>query len=111
MQISELMNMAGQFRERMADTEREAASLRVDGEAGGGLVRVTVDGLGTLVRVHIDPAAAANPSELSLLEDLIRAACNGAVVRAREQMRDRFGGMAQALGVDLGSLAPGGTPS
>ena len=104
-----LMQMANQLRERMTEAQEQAASLRVTGEAGGGLVQVVMNGRHELVELKIDPKAMV-PSEVSLVEDLIRAAVNQATSKVATGLKDRFGGMAKDLGVDMGALEGLGFP-
>ncbi len=93
------MRMASQMKERLASLNDDAANVRVEGEAGGGIVRVVMNGRHELLEVHIDPAAMV-PSEVALVEDLVRAAVNQAGSKATEALKDHVGGMAQKLGLD-----------
>jgi DNA-binding YbaB/EbfC family protein len=81
----------------------------VEGRAGGGVVRVRITGAMDFQSVSIDPSAV-DPSDASVLEDLVRAACNDAVARARQLGQQALGELdLGALGLgDLGSQGPGG---
>ncbi len=74
--------MAG-FQERMQQLKEEAAEARVEGQAGGGLVRVIASGDQNIVAVHIAEDAVADPE---LLEDLLVAATNDALRLSKEHM-------------------------
>ncbi len=102
--LGSLMKQAQQMQSRMTEVRESLAEARVEGEAGGGLVRVTMDGKGVVKAVSIDPSLVAS-GEVSVIEDLIVAACDvadaKAEARAAEAMREATG--------DL-SLPPGFEP-
>ena len=68
-----LMKQAQQMQERMQEVQAKLEALELDGEAGAGLVRVTLNGKGELRKLHIDPKLI-DPAETEMLEDLIVAA-------------------------------------
>ncbi len=105
--LNALLQQAMEMQQRLVEAQAEAAATEVVGQAGGGLVRVTMTGAGDVVRVRID-AAAVDPAEVDLLEDLVLAALHDAADRAHalqaEAMID-LGGLADLTGLgDLGSL-------
>ncbi|MBI3178400.1 MAG: YbaB/EbfC family nucleoid-associated protein [Deltaproteobacteria bacterium] len=104
MDLSNLMQMAGQLREQLAQAQAQARELRIEGEAGGGLVRVVMNGQHEVLEIVIDPKALADKA---LLEDLLRAAFNQASARVQESVRDRMGGFARSFGIDLSALGLG----
>ena len=67
----------------MAKIQEELANKTVQGSAGGGMVQVTVNGQFNLTALKIEPAAI-NPEEKDMLEDLILAAVNDGMRKARE---------------------------
>ena len=101
--IGQLMRQAQQLQANMQKAQEQLGSLEVTGEAGGGLVKVVMNGRHEVRRVHIDPAAAADDREL--LEDMIAAACNDATRRVAEatqqRMADAMGGMQLPPGMKL----------
>lgn len=107
MDMKNLMDMIGQVRTQLADTQANAAEQRFTGEAGGGMVRVVINGRHETLEVKIDPAAV-DPNDVSLLEDLVRAAVNAATTQLTAQMQDRIGDMAAGFGIDPSML--GGEP-
>ena len=73
--------MDSNFLKQMQDMQRRAeelqkglASMEVEGVAGGGLVRATMNGLGELKKIAIDPSIL-KPEERGVVEDLVVAAC------------------------------------
>ncbi len=93
--LDDLMQQAQAMQEKMQSLQQEVANARVTGESGAGLVRVEMNGRHEVCSVRIDPAVAAEETEV--LEDLIAAACNDAVHKVealqQEKMSSLTGGM------------------
>lgn len=85
--LAGLLKSARDLQANMARCQEELLALRVTGEAGGGLVRATVNGRGILVDIKIDPSAVG---DVELLEDLIRSAASEAVRKAQEAARENM---------------------
>lgn len=85
-QLMNIMKNAGQIKQTMQEMNERLQAARFTGEAGGGQVRVTVDGRGELVSVKIDPAIVQS-GDVEMLEDLTCAAVRDAVTRSREAMQ------------------------
>ena len=104
--MKQAQEMQAQMQERMQAAEAEAANLRVTGDAGAGLVRVTMNGRMEVVEVALDDALLSE--EKSVIEDLLAAACNQAVKQASEAQRsamaDAAGGLGLPGGLDLGNI-------
>jgi DNA-binding YbaB/EbfC family protein len=81
--MGNLLKQAQEMQSRMAKIQEELAQKTVDGSAGGGMVRVTVNGQLALMAIQIDPTVI-NPEEKEMLEDLIMAAVNDGTRKARE---------------------------
>ncbi len=79
----------GDMARRLQEMQAESARVEAEGQAGAGLVAVTANAAGEVVRVRIAPEALADPE---LLEDLVAAAANDALRRAREAMAARMAG-------------------
>jgi DNA-binding protein YbaB len=74
------------------------------------MVRVVLSGKYEVIEVHIDPKVH-EAGDHTLLEDLVRAAFNQAAAQVAERVRERMGGLAQGLGIDLSALGfPDGKP-
>jgi DNA-binding YbaB/EbfC family protein len=82
----------------------EIAALTIDGSAGGGLVKVTVNGKSEVKALHIDPSLM-KPEEVEILEDLVVAALGDARAKAEaalaDKMREITGGLALPPGMKL----------
>ena len=88
-------NFSG-LKSKMDEVRQRVATMEIDGEAGAGMVRVTVSGEGELKNIKIDPdLLSADNSEM--LEELIISATNEAVKKAREtlayEMKSITGGL------------------
>lgn len=106
MDLNKIMQMAGEMQRKLASMQGEAESVRVVGEAGGGLVRVVMNGKHEVLELKIDPKTMV-PSEVTLVEDLIRAAVNQATQKAGEAMKNKMAEAAKNVGIDpsmLGNL-------
>lgn len=83
--MGNLLKQAQEMQSRMAKIQEELAQKTVDGSAGGGMVRVTVNGQLALTVIQIDPTVI-NSEEKEMLEDLIMAAVNDGMRKAREMV-------------------------
>jgi len=94
--MGDLLKQAQEMQARMAKIQEELASKTVQGSAGGGMVQVTVNGQFNMTHVQIEPSVI-NPAEKDMLEDLILAAVNDGMRKARElasaEMSKLTGGM------------------
>ena len=104
MNIAEIMKQAGQMQAKMADMQAALEKVFVTGQAGGGLVRVTVSGKFTVKAVEIDPSLL-KPDEKEILEDLMITALGDAKLKAEaiaaEQMKAITAGLPLPPGMKL----------
>jgi len=102
--LGQMMKQAQEMQSKITELQERLAQMEVDGSAGGGMVRVTMNGKSELRTVSIDPALV-NPAEKEVLEDLIVAAANDAKAkveqRAAEEMRKLTGGLNLPPGLNL----------
>jgi hypothetical protein len=82
MDIQYLMKQAKKLEKAMADARETLGDVVVEGEAGGGLVKVTMNGKCEVVKLAVDPKIV-DPAERAMLEDLLTAALNATVEKAR----------------------------
>jgi DNA-binding YbaB/EbfC family protein len=87
--IMGMMKQVGQIQAKMKQVQEDLALLEVDGQSGGGLVKVTLDGKGEVKRVRIDPSLA-KADEVEILEDLIVAAAADAKSKADAVMQSKM---------------------
>jgi len=90
MDIQYLMKQAKKLEKAMAEAREKLGELTVDGESGGGLVKVTMNARCDVVRLSIDPKVI-DPADPSLLEDLLTAALNATAEKARAAADEHLG--------------------
>lgn len=98
-----LMKQAQEMQAKLAKIQEELAKKTVEATSGGGMVRVTVNGQFMLSSIKVDPGVI-DPEEVEMLEDLVRAAVNEGLRRAREMASEE---MSKLTG---GFKIPGITP-
>jgi nucleoid-associated protein EbfC len=81
--MGNLLKQAQEMQARMAKVQDELAHKTVQGTAGGGMVEATVNGQFNVTAIKIEPSVI-NADEKEMLEDLILAAINDGVRKARE---------------------------
>lgn len=79
--LDEIMKMAQEVQAEMQKAQENLDKIEVEGAAGGGLIKVRASAKGRIVSVTIDESLL-NPSEKTMLEDLIAAAINDARTKA-----------------------------
>jgi DNA-binding YbaB/EbfC family protein len=81
--IGKLMKQAARIQRQMEEVQSQIAARTVEATSGGGVVKVVAKGDGTIASIKIDPQAV-NPSDITLLEDLILTAANSALAQVKE---------------------------
>ena len=81
--MGNLLKQAQEMQARMAKIQEELGQKTVQGSAGGGMVQVTINGQFNLTALQIEPSVI-KPDEKEMLEDLIMAAVNDGMRKARE---------------------------
>ncbi len=89
MNIQQMMKQAQQMQERL---QKQAAEMRVEASAGGGMVNVVMSGNKQLISLKIDPEVVSK-DDVEMLQDLILAAINDAHRKVEEEMQQQLGGM------------------
>ncbi len=87
--MQQMMKQAQQMQERL---QQQMAALRVEGNAGGGMVTVVINGAKQVQSLKIDPEVVSK-DDVGMLQDLIVAALNDAHRKADEEMQKNVGGM------------------
>jgi hypothetical protein len=99
-----MMKQVGEMQARVQQMQEELAGMEIDGQSGGGLVKVTLTGKGDLKKVRIDPSLV-KPEEAEILEDLIVAAVADAKgkldVKLQTKMQEMAGGLPLPPGLKL----------
>jgi DNA-binding YbaB/EbfC family protein len=100
-----LMKQAQQMQAKMAEAQLELEQTEVAGEAGGGLVKVTLSAKGALKSIAIDPSLI-KADEKEILEDLIVTAHFQARAKADELMAEKMKAMTGGLQLPPGFKLP-----
>ena len=96
MGFGNLQKMALQMQRDMQRVEEELLAARLEGSAGGGVVKAVVTGKQVLESLTIDPSAV-DPADVEMLQDLVIAAVNDALRAARELGETRMAGVTGGL--------------
>lgn len=102
--LGQMMKQAQAMQTKMAEMNDRLAATEIEGTAGGGLVRVTLNGKAEMRKIALDPKAV-DPSDVAMLEDLVIAAYNDAKAKvdqhAAAEMQKITGGMSLPPGLKL----------
>ena len=101
--LAGLMQQAQKMPQELQKAQEQLAQLTVTGEAGGGLVKVTMTGKHAVRRVEIDPSLLSDPE---MLEDIVTAAINDAVNRVATTMQERMSEMTAGMPLPPGMKLP-----
>ncbi len=96
--LGNLMKQAQEMQSKMSELQERLAEVELTGNAGGDMVRVTVNGRNEVRAVKIDPALA-KPEDVEMLEDLLVAAFADARVKVEARMREEMSKLTG--GIDL----------
>ena len=102
--LDDLLKQAQKLQEKVQDAQQEMARSEVQGESGGGLVRVVMSGRHDVRRIHIEPSLMSEDREV--LEDLVAAAVNDAVRRVEELQRASLSGATGGISLPEGFKLP-----
>jgi DNA-binding YbaB/EbfC family protein len=101
--IAQLMQQAQKMQENMQRAQEDLANLEVTGNAGGGMVSITITGRMECRKVRIDPSVLADPE---MVEDLIAAAFNDAVNKANAASQEKMGAATAGMPLPPGMKLP-----
>jgi nucleoid-associated protein EbfC len=97
-----IMQQAQKMQEQLIAAQAELASAEVTGQAGNGLVQVTMTAAGEVRAVRIDPQVV-DPDDVDTLQDLVVGALQDAAQAAQQLQAEKMGPLAGGLG-DAGGL-------
>ncbi len=102
--LGDMMKKAQEMQENMQKAQKELAGKEVNGESGGGLVKVLMRGTHEVGRITIDPSIIGDDKEM--LEDLIAAAINDAVHKVEKSNQKAMQEMTAGLNLPPGFKLP-----
>jgi hypothetical protein len=98
MDINAIMQQAQQMQGKIAKIQQDMAKMTITGSAGGGMVEVRVTGLGEVLSVKIEKQLLA-AEEAELLQDLITAATNDGLRKAKEAGKQAMGQLTHGISI------------
>jgi nucleoid-associated protein EbfC len=101
--IGNLMKQAQKMQADMQKAQEEMANIEVTGQAGGGLVSVTMTCRHDVKRVTIDDSVM---DDKEMLEDLVAAAVNDAVRQVEKTVEEKMSGLTSGMGLPGGFKLP-----
>ena len=98
-----LMKQAQMMQDNMKKAQEQLATIEVEGQAGGGMVKVTMTCRNDVKRVSIDPTVM---DDKEMLEDLLAAAVNDAVRKAEATSQEKMGSLTASMQLPPGMKLP-----
>ncbi|TLG17765.1 YbaB/EbfC family nucleoid-associated protein [Nocardia cyriacigeorgica] len=95
--MQQILAQAQQMQEMMVAAQAEIAAAEVEGQAGNGLVKVTIKATGEVQSLTIDPKAV-DPEDVETLQDLVIGAVNDAMANAQQLASEKLGPLAGGAG-------------
>lgn len=105
MDLNDLMKQAGDMQAKMQEMQEKIAALEVTGEAGAGMVKISVNGKGYVSGVAIDRSLMKD-EDAEILEDLVAAAFNDAKSKLETQSQEEMKSMTAGLPLPPGFKLP-----
>jgi len=102
--LGNMLKQAQAMQENMQKAQNELADIDVEGESGGGLVRVVMSCRHDVRRVKIDPELVGD--DIDVLEDLVAAAFNDALKKVEATTQEKMGGLTAGLNLPGGLKLP-----
>lgn len=96
MDMQKMLKEMQKMQSKMAKTQTDLAAQSYEGEAGGGAVKVTLNGQGLITSIKIAPVAV-DKDDIEGLEDTVQAAVNAAIKRKDDAAQDAMGSLTKGL--------------
>lgn len=94
--MQKMMKQAQQLQKKMLEAQEALAEERVEGSAGGGMIKVVADGQQNVLEVAINPEAV-DPEDVEMLQDLVLAAVSDALKKSRELADEKMGAFTKGM--------------
>jgi len=94
--MGNLMKQAQKFQAKIAKLQDELGDRTVEASAGGGMVTVVANGRQEIISVNIEPEVI-DPEDSEMLQDLVLAAVNDALTRAKDMVSEEMGKVTQGM--------------
>ena len=96
--MNQIMKQAQQFQSKMAKIQEELEERTVEASAGGGMVLVVANGKQEIVSIQIE-REVVDPDDIDMLQDLIMAAVNDALNRAKTMINEEMGKLTKGMNI------------
>jgi DNA-binding YbaB/EbfC family protein len=106
--MAKLMKQAQEMQSKLAETQERIAALEAEGTAGAGMVKAVATAQGELKSLRVEQTLLDGTEEKEVLEDLIVAAVNDAVRKAREAGQQEMAKLTEGLPLPPGMKLPFG---
>ncbi len=107
--ITDLLQKAQQMQGKLAELQRDLATRRYEGSAGGGMVTAVASGELRILEMKIEPDLIEN-GDLGMIQDLCAAAANAALANAQQGAQEEMQRLTGGLGIPgLGGPGLGGS--
>jgi hypothetical protein len=96
--MGNIMKQAQQLQAKMAKIQEELSEKTVEASAGGGMITVVANGKQELISIHIEKEVI-DPDDPEMLQDLVLAAVNDALTRAKDMMNQEMGKLTKGINI------------
>ncbi len=96
--MGQLLKQAQKFQSKMAELQEELNERTVEASAGGGMVTAVANGKQDILSITIDPEVV-DPDDVEMLQDLIMAAVNDALTRAKDMTNEEMGKLTKGMNI------------
>ena len=96
--MGSMMKQAQKLQSQMLKMQEEMGSKTVEATAGGGMVRVVANGKQQILSIQIEPEVV-NPEDVEMLQDLITAAVNDALLKSQQMVSTEMSKLTGGLGI------------
>ncbi len=99
--IADMMKKAQEMQSKMGKMSEQLANIEIEGSAGGGMVKITLNGKGEAKKVSLD-SSLIKPEEGEIIEDLTVAAFNDAKAKLENKVKEEMNKVTDSLGLPPG---------
>ncbi len=107
-ELSDFLEKAQAAQAKIAELQRDLAMRRIEGEAGGGMVKVVANGALRILEVRIE-SSLLEAGDREMIQDLTAAAVNAALTNAQRMVQEEF--QRASIGIQLPGVAGPGDPA
>lgn len=102
--MTDFLKQVRDFQKDLLEKQEKLAVMRFEASSGGGMVTVTANGKGEVVKMAIDPEIV-NREDVKLLQDLVLSAVNEVLKKTQESQQNEIAGMMGGMGLKIPGLS------